>query len=109
MDGNTEIYVCGADGKNSQAADFNESIDSSPSWSRDQTGGHLISTGSGLGQPPDLHHGRRGLQRPKGELRRLLSRRPRLVAHGRPHVYVSRVENIFDLYVLNLRNNQIVS
>ena len=83
MDGNAEIYTADADGTKVKRLTFNSAIDTAPSWS--PTGREIAFTSDrlGTGTPQIYHHGRRGLERPQGQLRRQLSRRPRLVAGRR--------------------------
>ncbi len=108
MDGNTEIYVCGADGKNTKRLTFNESIDSSPSWSPTNREITFISDRSGQGQPQVYIMDAEGSNVRRVSFGGSYHDAPAWSPTGDRIVYVSRVENIFDLYVLNLRNNQIV-
>jgi TolB protein len=108
MDGNTEIYVCGADGRNIKRLTFNDSIDSSPSWSPTSREITFISDRSGLGQPQVYIMDAEGSNVRRVSFGGTYHDAPAWSPTGDRIVYVSRVENIFDLYVLNLRNNQIV-
>jgi len=108
MDGNTEIYVCGGDGKNIKRLTFNESIDSSPSWSPTSREIVFISDRSGLGQPQLYIMDAEGSNVRRVSFGGTYHDAPAWSPTGDRIVYVSRVENIFDLYVLNLRNNQII-
>jgi TolB protein len=108
MDGNTEIYVSGADGKNIKRLTFNESIDSSPSWSPTSREIAFISDRSGQGQPQVYIMDAEGSNVRRVSFGGSYHDAPAWSPTGDRIAYVSRVENIFDLYVLNLRNNQIV-
>jgi TolB protein len=105
MDGNAEIYVANADGKNIKRLTFNEAIDTSPSWSPTSREIAFVSDRSGS---PQIY-----LMDAEGSNVRRVSfggtyhDKPAWSPTGDRIVYVSRVENIFDLYILNLRTNQI--
>jgi TolB protein len=108
MDGNTEIYVSGADGKNIKRLTFNDSIDSSPSWSPTNREIAFVSDRSGQGQPQIYIMDAEGSNVRRVSFGGSYHDAPAWSPTGDRIVYVSRVENIFDLYVLNLRTNQIV-
>jgi|GEM_PF-828026 Periplasmic component of the Tol biopolymer transport system len=86
MNGNHEIYVADIESNPTRVGrikqlTFNPAVDIAPSWSPQRPGNRLH-----LGpqrNDPDLHHGRRGRQRPPDLLRSQPSRRPRLVAQRR--------------------------
>jgi TolB protein len=104
-DGNAEIYVANADGKNIKRLTFNEATDTSPSWSPTSREIAFVSDRSGT---PQIY-----LMDAEGSNVRRVSfggtyhDAPAWSPTGDRIVYVSRVENIFDLYILNLRTNQI--
>jgi TolB protein len=106
MDGNSEIYVGSAEGKNIKRLTYNEAIDTAPSWSPTSRELAFVSDRSGT---PQVY-----LMDAEGSNIRRVSfggtyhDSPAWSPTGDRIVYVSRVENIFDLYVLNLRTNQII-
>jgi TolB protein len=108
MDGNTEIYVADSDGKNIRRLTFNDAIDASPSWSPTSRELAFISDRSGQGQPQVYIMDAEGSNVRRISFGGSYHDAPAWSPTGDRIVYVSRVENIFDLYVLNLRNNQII-
>jgi TolB protein len=105
MDGNSEIYVANADGKNIKRLTFNEAADTAPSWS--PTGREIAFASDRSGTLQIYIIDAEG-----SNLRRVSfggnhNDAPAWSPTGDRIVYVSRVENIFDLYILNLRTNQI--
>lgn len=105
MDGNSEIYVCSADGKNLKRLTYNEAIDSSPSWS--PTGREIAFVSDRSGSPQIYIMDAEGSNVRRVSFGGTYHDGPAWSPTGDRIVYVSRVENIFDLYVLNLRNKQI--
>lgn len=104
-DGNSEIYVATADGKNIKRLTFNEATDTAPSWSPTNREIAFVSDRSGT---PQIY-----IMDAEGSNVRRVSfggtyhDSPAWSPAGDRIVYVARVENIFDLYILNLRTNQI--
>ncbi len=106
MDGNSEIYVCSADGKNIKRLTYNEAIDTAPSWS--PTSRELAFISDRGGSPQVYIMDAEGANVRRVSFGGTYHDSPAWSPTGDRIVYVSRVENIFDLYVLNLRTNQII-
>lgn len=107
MDGNSEIYVANADGKNIKRLTFNEAIDTAPSWSPTSREIAFVSDRSGTGMPQIYIMDAEGSNVRRVSFGGTYHDSPAWSPTGDRIAYVSRVENIFDLYILNLRNNQI--
>jgi len=105
MDGNAEIYVASAEGKNIKRLTFNEAIDTAPSWS--PTGREIAFVSDRSGTPQIYIMDAEGSNVRRVSFGGTYHDSPAWAPTGDRIVYVSRVENIFDLYVLNLRSNQI--
>lgn len=105
-EGNPEIYVATADGKNIKRLTFNKAIDTAPSWS--PTSREIAFT-SDRGGTPQIY-----IMDAEGSNVRRVSfgggyhDAPAWSPTGDRIAYVSRVDQIFDIYVLNLRTNQIM-
>jgi TolB protein len=108
MDGNSEIYVSSADGKNIKRLTYNEAIDTAPSWSPTSRELAFISDRSGSASPQVYIMDAEGANVRRISFGGTYHDSPAWSPTGDRIVYVSRVENIFDLYVLNLRTNQII-
>jgi TolB protein len=108
MDGNSEIYVADASGKNIRRLTFNPSIDTSPAWSPTSREIAFESDRSGTDQPQIYIMDAEGSNVRRVSFGANYCTQPAWSPAGDRIAYVSRVENIFDLYVLNLRNNQII-
>ncbi|MDH7512649.1 MAG: Tol-Pal system beta propeller repeat protein TolB [Clostridiales bacterium] len=106
MDGNSEIYVCSADGKNIKRLTYNDAIDTAPSWS--PTSRELAFVSDRSGSPQVYIMDAEGSNVRRVSFGGTYHDSPAWSPTGDRIVYVSRVENIFDLYVLNLRTNQII-
>ncbi len=105
MDGNAEIYVASAEGKNIKRLTYNEAIDTAPSWS--PTGREIAFVSDRSGSPQIYIMDAEGSNVRRVSFGGTYHDSPAWAPTGDRIVYVSRVENIFDLYVLNLRSNQI--
>lgn len=105
MDGNAEVYVASADGKNIKRLTYNEAIDTAPSWS--PTGREIAFVSDRSGSPQIYLMDAEGSNVRRVSFGGTYHDSPAWSPTGDRIVYVSRVENIFDLYVLNLRSNQI--
>jgi len=109
MDGNMEIYVATLDGTNIslKRLTFNAAIDTAPSWS--PTGRQIVFV-SDRGGTPQIYT----MDAEGSNVQRVSfggsnhNDSPAWSPVGDRIVYVARVENIFDLYVLNLRSQQIM-
>ena len=107
MDGNAEIYVSDADGKNVKRLTFNNAIETSPSWS--PTGREIAFTSDrlGTGNPQIYTMDAEGSNVRKVSFGGNYHDAPAWSPDGERIAFVSRVENIFDIYILNLRTQQI--
>jgi TolB protein len=105
MDGNSEIYVASADGRNVKRLTFNEATDTAPSWS--PTSREIAFVSDRSGSPQIYLMDAEGSNVRRASFGGTYHDAPAWSPTGDRIVYVSRVENIFDLYVLNLRTNQI--
>jgi len=105
MDGNSEIYVAAADGKNIKRLTFNEKVDTAPSWS--PTNREIAFVSDRSGSPQIYIMDAEGSNVRRVSFGGTYHDSPAWSPTGDRIVYVSRVENIFDLYILNLRTNQI--
>jgi TolB protein len=109
MDGNAEIYIATLDGTNIglKRLTFNAAIDTAPSWS--PTGRQVVFV-SDRGGTPQIYT----MDAEGSNVQRVSfggsnhNDSPAWSPVGDRIVYVARVENIFDLYVLNLRSQQIM-
>lgn len=112
MDGNSEIYVAEVEANPTRAGKikrltFNQAIDTAPSWS--PTGRQLVFV-SDRGGTPQIYT----MDAEGGNVTRVSfggsnhHDSPAWSPAGDRIVYVARVDNIFDLYVLNLRSQQIM-
>ncbi len=107
QDGNSEIYVANADGKNIKRLTFNSAADLAPTWSPNSREIAFVSDRSGVAMPQIYIMDAEGSNVRRVSFGGNYHDSPAWSPRGDSIVYVSRVENIFDLYVLNLRNNQI--
>jgi TolB protein len=107
MDGNPEIYVADTNGKNIRRLTHNEAIDTAPSWSPTSREIAFESDRSGAGQPQIYIMDAEGSNVRRVSFGGNYCTSPAWSPNGDLIVYVSRVENVFDLYTLNLRNNKI--
>jgi TolB protein len=105
MDGNSEIYIANADGKNIKRLTFNEAADLAPSWS--PTSREIAFVSDRSGSPQIYIMDAEGSNMRRVSFGGTYHDSPAWSPTGDRIIYVSRVENIFDLYILNLRNNQI--
>jgi TolB protein len=105
-DGNAEIYVLDLETMKVKRLTYNSAIDTAPSWS--PTGREIAFTSdrTGQGAPQVYIMDAEGSNVRKASFGGNYFDSPAWSPTGDRIVYVSRVENIFDLYVLNLRTNQ---
>jgi TolB protein len=105
-DGNAEIYVLDMETMKVKRLTYNSAIDTAPSWS--PTGREIAFTSdrTGQGAPQVYIMDAEGSNVRKASFGGNYFDSPAWSPTGDRIVYVSRVENIFDLYVLNLRTNQ---
>jgi TolB protein len=107
MDGNAEIYLADADGKNVKRLTFNNAIETSPSWS--PTGREIAFTSDrlGTGNPQIYTMDAEGSNVRKISFGGNYHDAPAWSPDGERIAFVSRVDNVFDIYILNLRTQQI--
>ncbi len=107
-DGNAEIYTCDPDGGNVKRVTFNSAVDAAPSWSA--TGRQIAFTSdrAGTGMPQIYICDAEGANVRKVSFGGNYHDAPAWSPSGDLLAYVSRVENLFDLYLLNLRTNQVM-
>jgi TolB protein len=107
MDGNAEIYVADAEGKNVRRLTFNSAIETAPSWS--PTGREIAFTSDrlGTGNPQIFTMDAEGSNVRKVSFGGNYHDAPAWSPDGERIAFVSRVDNAFDLFVLNLRTQQI--
>jgi len=104
---NSEIYIADSNGKHPRRITFNNAIDTAPTWS--PTSREIAFTSDRLGNPQIFIMDREG-----SNVRRVSfggsshHDGPAWAPTGDRIVYVSRVEAVFDMYILDLRSNQII-
>jgi TolB protein len=105
-DANSEIYVASSNGRSPRRITFNNAIDTAPTWA--PTSREIAFTSDRLGSPQILIMDREG-----SNVRRVSfggsthHDGPAWAPTGDRIVYVSRVEAVFDMYILDLRSNEI--
>jgi TolB protein len=103
---NSEIYVANANGRSPRRITFNNAIDTAPTWA--PTSREIAFTSDRLGSPQIFIMDREG-----SNVRRVSfggsthHDGPAWAPTGDRIVYVSRVEAVFDMYILDLRSNEI--
>ena len=110
MDGNSEIYAAEANprGRKVRRLTFNPSIDVAPSWS--PTGRQIVFISDRGGTPQVYTMDAEGGNVPQVSTFAGSNYydSPAWSPAGERIVFVARVDNIFDLYVLNLRSQQMM-
>ncbi len=107
MDGNAEIYTADAEGKSVRRLTFNSAIETAPSWS--PTGREIAFTSDrlGTGNPQIYTMDAEGSNVRKISFGGNYHDAPAWSPDGERIAFVSRVDNFFDIYILNLRTQQI--
>ena len=100
LNGNAEIYVANADGKNHKQLTFHRGIDTSPAWN--PASGHIAFTSDRSGNPMIYVMNNDGTNERRltfvGEYNESAAWSP----NGSKLAYVSRSGNIFDVYVMEM-------
>jgi TolB protein len=106
-DANTEIYVYNLETKKIKRLTYNSAADIAPSWS--PTGREIAFTSDrlGAGAPQIFIMDAEGSNVRRVSFGGSYCDAPAWSPTGDRIAYVSRVDNFFDIYVLNLRTNQI--